>query len=199
MTVEQEFWRWFVEHESVLLDFESDQERIFDQLAAQLHAVDPNLTFEFGPKEIQREFIVSADGIKSAFAAVVSLADAAPKLDRWRVIAFRPRRTPPHGVEIRDKQVNPENVQFTLLDNGKAAGIQLFIPSFQEGDAEWKMLGYLLLDEVLGEYDVETRLGPIEMFAADARAEWERYPLTELPRAFDQLMSRLEGRIGKPS
>ena len=67
MTVQQEFWDWFVQHQLELFDFEVDRERIFDQLASQLQKVDPNLTFEFGPKEVQREFVVSAGGIKSAF------------------------------------------------------------------------------------------------------------------------------------
>jgi hypothetical protein len=199
MTREQDFWHWFVEHESELLNFEVDQERIFDQLASQLRKIDENLVFEFGPKGARREFIVSADGIKSAFPAVIALVNAVPKLDRWQVIAFRPRRTPPNGVVIGDKQIDPENVEFTLLDNGTTAGIQLFIPGLQKEKAVWKQLGYLLLDEALGEYDVEARLGPIEMLATDAQTEWERRPLAELPSAFDQMVARLEGRSGKPS
>ncbi len=74
------------------------------------------------------------------------LVDAAPKLDRWQVIAFRPRRTPINHLEIRGKKVDPKDVQFSLLDNGEKAGIYLFIPGFQEEDTVWKQLGYLLLE-----------------------------------------------------
>jgi len=199
MTREQNFWQWFVEHESEVFNFELDRERIFDELMSQLNKIDENLTFEFGPKGVRREFILSADGIKSAFPAVVALVNVAPTLDRWQVIAFRPRRTPPNGVEIGDKRIDPENVEFTLLDNGTTAGIQLFIPGLQKEEAVWKQIGYLLLDEALGEYDVEARLGPIEMLATDAQTEWERRPLAELPSAFDQLVARLERRSGRPS
>jgi hypothetical protein len=184
MTAQQEFWDWFVQHQIELFNFEADQERIFDQLASQLQKIDPNLTFEFGPKESRREFVISAGGIRDAFPAVRALADAAPKLDRWQVTAFRPRRTPPNAVEFRGKQVAPKDVQFSLLDNGKIAGVYLFIPSFCEGDTDWKQVGYLLLDDVLGEYDVESRVGLIKMVP---------------PEAFDQLVSRLEGRSGRPS
>ncbi len=79
------------------------------------------------------------------------------------------------------------------------AGINLFIPGFRENDANLTQIGYLLLDEALGEYDVETRLGPIKMFWPEACADGERYPLARLPALFDQLVSQLEGRTEKPS
>jgi len=89
----EQFWKWFNENEGELFDFEVDKERIFDRLASQLRKVDPNLTFEFGPKQAgKREFIVSAGGVKRAFAAVTSLIAKAPNLNRWRITGFRPRR-----------------------------------------------------------------------------------------------------------
>jgi hypothetical protein len=199
VTVQQDFWNWFIHHEEELFDFEADQERIFDQLAAELQKVDRDLTFELGPKEAKREFVISAGGIKRAFPSVSALVNAAPTLERWRVTAFRPRRSPANTVEFRGKCVDPKRVQFSLLDNGKTAGVYLFIPGFQEGDVDLKQIGYLLLDEALGEYDVEARLGLIKMHAPEAPTAEERYPLSDLPTRFDQLVTRLEGRSGRPS
>jgi hypothetical protein len=180
MTAQQEFWNWFIRHEPELFGFDSNQvaerERIFGELAIEIEKVDPDITFEFGPNEAKREFVISAGGIKRAFPAVVSLANAAPTLGRWQVTAFRPRRTPRHIVEFGDKRVDPDNVQFSLLDNGKNAGIQLFIPGFQEDDANWKQIGYLLLDGTLGEYDVECRLGLIKMLSPDTHTDGDRHP-----------------------
>jgi hypothetical protein len=199
MTLQQKFWKWFLRHESELLEFESDRETVFDRLSKELGKLDPHLTFEFGPKEPKREFVVTAGGIKSAFPAVVALADAAPALDRWRVTAFRPRRNPCGIIELGGKRVDLADVQFSLLDNGKIAGIHLFIPGFLESDVDFKQIGYLLLDEALGEFDVETRLGLIQMLSPDSATEHERYPLVQLPALFDGLISRLEGRSGGPS
>jgi hypothetical protein len=202
MSAHEEFWHWFIRHEVELFNFdagqEAERERIFDDLAIELHKVDTDLAFEFGPKASKREFVVSAGGIKRAFPAVVSLIGAAPPLDRWELIAFRPRR-PLQIVEFRGKRVDPKDVWFTLLDNGKRAGIFLFIPSFRDDDVDLKQIGYLLLDEALGEYDVESQLGLIKMLSPDARTEGERYPLVELPAFFDKLVSRLDGSAGKPS
>jgi hypothetical protein len=202
MTAQEQFWIWFVAHERELFDFDPNQvaerERIFDQLHGELQKVDPDLTFEFGPNEPRREFVISAGGIQRAFPAVVSLALAAPALEQWQVKAFRPRRTPLQIVEFAEKRVDPEEVQFSLLDNGKIAGIRLFIPGFRDDDAELKQIAYLLLDGALGEYDVESRLGLIEMFSPQTATAETRYPLADLPTRFDRLVSQLEGRFGKP-
>jgi hypothetical protein len=199
MTSEETFWNWFHQHEGELENFEADQEKFFDQLAAELHRIDPNLTFEFGPRETKREFVISAGGIKSSFPAVVSLAKAAPSLERWRITAFRPRRSPLNAVEFRGKRVDPENVEFTLLDDGKKAGLYLFIPGLREEDDDYKAIGYLLLDEALGEFDVESRLGLIKMYPISERLDGKRHPLVDLPALFDRLISRLEVRSGLPS
>jgi hypothetical protein len=199
MTTHQRFWAWFIQHSAKLFDFEADQKRLFDKLATELQRVDPNLTFEFGPKAAKREFVISAGGIRKAFPAVSALAHSAPALDRWQITAFRPRRQTANVVEFSGKRVDPKDVQFSLLDNGKMAGIHLFIPGFVEGDADLKQIGYLLLDDVLGEYDVEARLGLIKMLSPETRTDGERFPLSELPALFDQLVSRLEQLSGKPS
>jgi hypothetical protein len=202
MTAQEAFWNWFTQHERELFDFdpraETERERIFDELASELQKVDPELTFEFGPNAPRRELVISAGGIKRAFPAVVSLAKAAPALDRWKVTAFRPRRSP-NIVEFRGKRVDPRNVQFSLLDNGKTAGVYLFIAGCRENDPDLKQIGYLLLDETLGEYDVESRLGLIKMLSPETHTDGVRYPLAELAARFDEFVSQLKGRSGSPS
>ena len=200
---EENFWKWFTQHEVELFEFdpdaEAEREKLFDELATELQEVDRDLAFEFGPKDAVREFIISAGGIQRAFPAVVALAKAAPKLHRWHVIAFRPRRLPIHPIDFQDRHVDPNNVYFTLLDNGKTAGLYLFIPGFQENDVALKSIGYLLLDEALGEFDVEKRLGLFKILSPEVRTDGERHRLPELPELFDQLVARLERRSGKSS
>lgn len=199
----QDFWNWFLRHEAELFDFDpeliNEREEIFNQVARELQKVDPDLTFEFGPKGEKREFVVSAGGIKRGFPAVLSLVSGAPRLGRWLITAFRPRRHPVNTVILNDKTVDPKDVEFTLLSDGKTAGIYLFIPGFREDDVDLKQIGYLLLDEALGEYDVETRLGLIKMLSPKTSTEGKRHPLNELPKQFDELISRLEGRIPRSS
>jgi hypothetical protein len=192
MTAQQQFWNWFVENENSLFDFEMDQERVFGRLSEELEKIDQNLTFEFGPKRAGvREFIISADGVKSAFPAVSALAVAAPRLSRWEITGFRPRGDLTYIICVRSKLIDPKDVRFTLLHNGKIVGINLFIPGYDEEDHDLKQIGYLLLDQALGEFDVETKVGPINFLSPDTKTPGDRYPLRELPSLFDQLVEQL--------
>jgi hypothetical protein len=197
MNAEKEFWDWFAGHEVELFNLDPEQEeqreRVFDELAAQLNKVHRELSFEFGPIEARREFVISASGIREAFPSVTSLVTAAPALPRWQITAFRPRRNPVHVVEYRGKRVDPKKVQFALLSNGKKAGIHIFIPGFKENERDMNVIGYLLLDETLGEYDVALRLGLIAMHSPDTQTKGKRYALPELPRLFDELVESLQG------
>lgn len=177
------------------MHFERDREATFDALTAQLEKVHPDLTFEFGPeKKGTREFIISADGIKKAFPAVESLVAAAPELSRWRVTAFRPRRPIGYIIALGDHRIDPEDVQYSLLRGNNDLGVYLFIPGYSDDDHEVGLVGYLFLDEALGEYDIETKVGLIKMFPPEADTPGLRYPLGELPAHFDQEYAKLQSK-----
>lgn len=194
MTNERAFWTWFVGHENDLLHFERNPEAVFSCLDAELAKVHPDLTFEFGPpRDGRREFVISAGGIKNAFPAVESLAAAAPQLPRWTVIAFRPRRPVGNIIELGNQRVDPSDVTYSLLRGKTALGLYLFIPGYTEGNSEIGQIGYLLLDEALGEYDVETKLGLIKLLPPEFETPGPRYPLPELPAHFDEAYAALQG------
>jgi hypothetical protein len=195
------FWQWFAQNEDRLFHFERAQDAVFGALAAELQKIDPNLCFEFGPANVSREFVVSAGGIKESFPSVVSLMDVAPRLPRWRFTAFRPRRSVLNAIEYNEKRIAPEDVTCTLLvsKTEKKLGLRLFIKGYRNEDMDFKGIGYLMLDEALGEFDVETRLGLIEMMSPDTETDGERIPLSELPEHFDTLVAEIEGRSLKPS
>jgi len=190
---EQKFWKWFDKHQDEFLDFEVAPEEALDRLAAQLNKVHPDLTFEFGPRGDRRQFVISAGGLQRAFSAVTALVGEAPQLDRWYLTAFRPRSTPLCGIQIGHTSVDPDDVKFSLLTRGSDIGILLFIPAFREDDTILKQIGYLMLDEALGEYDVETRVSLIQFLPPDSPRTERRYPLPELPSMFDRLVAQLDG------
>ncbi|HTY38428.1 MAG TPA: hypothetical protein VMH23_15015 [Bacteroidota bacterium] len=204
MSKEDKFWKWFAENEDALFGFDPNdvatREVLFDKLQSKLHQVHRGLAFEFSPPgEATREFVISADGMKDVFRAVVSLSKSAPSLSRWKITAFRPRRSPIMPIEIGTSKIDPSELQFTLLHDGRNVGIQIFIPGVQEGELVWQQIGYLMLDQALGEFDVETRLGLIKILAPESHTDGVRHPFVELPTRFDQLISILEGRSAQPS
>lgn len=187
---ETSFWKWFGENERMLFDFETDQERVFNSLAGELDRVHPDLTFEFGPKKEDgwREFVISAGGIKAAFPAVESLFSMAPKLDRWKFTKFRPRRAP-MTIEIAGRSIAPEDVHFRLFRDGEKIGIMLFFDGYAESERNFfGNVGYLLLDEALGEYTVETQVGFIEFADRNSKYFDAGLSLPELASQFDQAL-----------
>jgi hypothetical protein len=161
----KQFWTWFVKNEQELFDFERDRDRVFGRLATALHSVHRALTFEFGPvrEDGRREFIVSADGIKAAFPAVRRLVEAAPQLDRWTIVAFRPPKGVEGVVRIGDITLKADDIWFEAEPDRGRVGLTLYIRGLSETEDE--KLGpaaFLLLDTALGEYAVETQIGYID-------------------------------------
>ena len=190
------FWTWFEDNEERLFCFRSGDEGLLDEVGARLAAVDEDLTFEFGPVvEGRREFVVSAGGHKRAFPVVEALCREVPPLSRWTVMPFRPRRATISIVEMKGRTLHPDAVEVVLLHNQKQAGLYVFVPGYAAGDNTLGQMVYLMLDEALGEYIMETEVALIKLFPFEEVTEGERVRMPDLPRHFDDLMRRL----GRPT
>lgn len=163
-SAEAAFWEWFLQNDEAIWNFESAREVVFADLLKELHGVHPDLTFEIGPEQNGvREFVVSAGGLKSAFPAVERLVAEAPPLGRWKLIKFRPRRSEIGTIEIGDIIIDPKAVMFTIEPDGTKFGITLFLGKLHDFDKDiHTQIGFLVLDETLGEYDVETQVATLQ-------------------------------------
>ncbi len=164
-SAEGSFWKWFQKNDAMIFNFEKDTERTFDKLSEALAKVDPELTFEFGPilDDGKREFVISAGGIKSSFSSVEALFNSAPELKNWVIVKFRPRREILNELSFSGVTVKSEDVYYNLYKDEEKIGVVLFFDSYSEKEHDiYGNLGYLFLDEAMGEYDVETKLGFIE-------------------------------------
>lgn len=184
-TPEATFWNWFERNEASLFDFERDQDRTFDRLTSELRKVHPDLTFEFGPKKNgRREFVISADGIRQAFPKVESLASAAPPLRRWTIVKFRPRRDP-FDIQYEGIVVKASSVSVVIHPGGEKPALTVFVPGYAaSAHKTFASIAFLLLDQTLGEFDVETRVGAVDVQAPLA-AQTSGIPLDQLAKAFD--------------
>lgn len=190
-TKEAVFWKWFQKNDDRLFSFEKDRDKVFGDLNDAMEKVHPNLTFEFGPilKDGRREFAISAGGIKAAFPAVEALYTAAPKMQRWILVKFRPRRMPINDLDYADKKVRAQDVYCLLLkdDNPEKVGVMIFLDGYKEEAKKsvWGQIGYLFLDEALGEYDMETKVGAVVFQSRESKYFEQAHPLSELPKDFD--------------
>ncbi len=185
---EARFWKWFVKNQEMLFHFERDQETIFDKLSAKMDKVHPDLTFEFSSvrENRKREFVISAGGIRAAFPAVKSLFIQAPMLERWEFVKFRQRCYPLMEVNFGGKAVNPEDVHFNMYKDDDKVGIILFFDGYNEVEEDtYASIGFLLLDEALGEYDIATKVGFAEFHSRESEHFEGASLLSELPGIFD--------------
>ena len=186
------FWNWFVANEPRIFNFESNQEVVFAELTKELNRVNSSLTFEFGPVEnSKREFVISAAGIRSAFPAVEALYNKAPRLPRWVWVKFRPRRFPLHDLTYGGKEVRAEDVRYLLAKDGDKVGIVMFFGGYKDSEkVTFGQIGYLFLDEALGEYTVETQVGFVEFQSRESKYFGRSHPLRELPGDFDDYVEQ---------
>jgi len=195
-TKEQAFWSWFEKNQDDLYHFEKDREAVFDRLSAMMATVHDDLTFEFSSIRADgtREFVIIAGGIKAAFSSVEALHAAAPELPRWTILKYRQRRSPINDLEFAGRKVKSSEVHYAIFkdDDPSKVGIMVFLDGYTEeykGEV-WGQIGYLFLDEALGEYDVETHVGAIVFFDRSSKYYEHARPLAELPSHFDEYLGR---------
>ncbi len=187
-----DFWKWFSANETLLYSWESDRDTTFNRLAAAMHKVHPDLTFEFGPiAQGRRELVISAGGIKAAFPSVETLYKSAPALKRWKWVKFRPRREPLNDIEFGGKAVRSKDVRFLLVRDEPKVGIVLFFEGYNDKEKNvFGQIGYLFLDEALGEYAVEMQVGFIKFESRDSKYFTQASALDALPAQFDKFWAK---------
>jgi hypothetical protein len=92
---ESKFWSWFEKENKRFLTIQKldskSVEKYLDEILCELHKYDENLGVQVGGKSNETtELIITAGGNEEYFDKVISLVEAAPKIDNWNSIAFIP-------------------------------------------------------------------------------------------------------------
>ena len=190
---EARFWQWFQKHQDEIYSIQGPEDDAFNKLAHEIQTVYPDLAFQLGAVENgQREFILSADGLKRAFPAVESLAKAAPPMPRWKVTTFRPRQPELTGLKINGVTIAPDDVAVSCQSSLGSMNVTLFLGDPQLDEEIRGNMGFLFLDQTLGEYDVETYLGTIEFKPANAPSSLPKVSLVAFQKQFDEFKKHVK-------
>ena len=187
------FWEWFKQNsDSYFFNLEQNTEALFKDLNGALNKVNPNLTFEFSPvlEDGKREFVISADGMKSIFPVVTTLVNNAPPLDKWHIIAFRQPQKGYTQITYGDLTIDYKDVYFQYAKDAGQVAVKLSIRGYEETD-EWGAAMFILLDSVLGEYHTEMSLSYIEMNPLNEEDINKLSPITDLPMAIENYFKEL--------
>lgn len=170
-----QFWEWFLKNKDDYFLLNENNDEISDSLLqfflSKLHQFNSNLYFEIGgfPYE-KKELIISACGNKNFFTYVIELVSAAPKIENWEIIAFkRPKEidfiTEYNGLKLVAKEIWFKPQENDMNENSNALDLYLYIKEFEEErQLEYINASYLVLDNLLGEFDSASNIGCIEVF-----------------------------------
>ena len=179
-----DFWRWFEKNADRIRKAVErlDHAVIVHELGRQIAKVAPGVVHEIGkPDDRTVELILSADGIRDSSPGVLALMAAAPRLEGFLFTAFRPRR-PGMVLNIAGREIGADQIRYVAEPDGDVLHLRLFIAGGLT-DHERTTVGFLMLDQALGEYDVMTGVGAIHF--EDGSGPPEAEPLTALPARFD--------------
>ncbi|MEM7222208.1 MAG: hypothetical protein AAF495_04475 [Pseudomonadota bacterium] len=187
------FWTWFSTHHEEIEQSLGDPQALVRLIAPRLHRVHGELTFEVGRDAGGTYcFVVSADGILKTMPAVETLVAGAPGLAGWRVVAFRPPKERIETIQFQGCSFAPDDFWYAPLMNEDGQRLDLVIAVGEDkappDDEQIIGAAFLLLDALIGEYNVMTRVGAID-FAKVPAAELNQAqgfkPLTQLNEEFE--------------
>ncbi len=160
----EEFWSWFEKNGELFRDPDTIQNSALDRLRDQLQKVDQGLTYELGVANGRTtEIVISADGNKKLFPKVFDVVNAAPNLIDWKVTAFRQPGKADSTIEMNGTSLDPSDIWFKTEPDSSRTGITLYIRGLNEENRNTILsLAFVLLDNALGEFVVETAVGFIE-------------------------------------
>lgn len=188
---EEKFWNWFEKNqETYYSEIENLEmrEKIFDELTKNLKEINEDLVFEFSPihENNVREFTISAEGIKDLFPVVEKLVEKAPKLKKWKFNAFRQRILGDEfEIQYGDLKIGYSDIYYRSEDDNGKLGIELNIRNF-DGKGQTQNAIYILLDGLIGEYDVTTKIGWIEWVKLNENEKENLKPIIELRSEIDK-------------
>lgn len=181
----ESFWEWFQENEETYFEFaRATREKEMNRLFKRLQKVNKHLAYEFSDELIdgKREFIISAEGITDAFDDVLELFGAAPELERFEIIPFRQPSSEGIAISYGNVDVTWDDVFFT--DDSGNLDLTIYAKGFTDANKDDYIPAlFILLDSVIGEFYVGTRIG--EIVFTGYEGEPEAKPIADLREAVE--------------
>lgn len=189
-TKQQDFWAWFKENKDFLETFHTNTEAVTRAVGMRLLNVDRGLTYEMGQAaDGIYEFIVSADGVRDVFPEVIKHVRAAPEIDGWRIIAFRPRKPDALNfkLEYAGLAISGNDIWYRSEGEGDTFNLTVLVRGLNaQNEKKAIRAAFVMLDLALGEYDVATKLRSIDFGALPPDPDSQGLkPLSALPGEVD--------------
>ena len=158
---EDKFWTWFLKNKDKILNIPNDHSFI-NAVANKIKDYNQILTFEIGGgPDGPLEFIISCDGIRKGIPIVEKLGDSAPQIDGIKIYKFRQPKKDSLEIKIGDLKLSADDI-YLQYKIDKIIHLQFFIKDYDVHDQRYGQIAFILLDNLIGEYFVMTKIGSID-------------------------------------
>lgn len=184
------FWAWVRGHVDALKQVKTGREPVTAELTAQLEKIEPGLVFELGVGREPFELVISADGELQRFATVKRLVAAAGEVPGTKVIAFRPRKdVEGFSMQLGEQKLSGAMLWFTAEKDAQRpalVAVTVYVEGMTEENAEpLRNAAFMLLEAAVGEFDLETKVGAIDLLPAPEKPAPPLKKLKELGATLD--------------
>lgn len=188
------FWTWFSKEEGRLAEEAraKDPTGAMMTISGHLEAASPGVLAEIAVGQAPMHphtLVITADGDRKLFPVVKKVVAAAPALTKWKVVAFRQRSDWGSSIEIDGFTGKAEDFYFRELrrTNGKV-DVEVLVKGMTDtNEKAAQRVAYLMLDHLLGEYDVETKVAGIAVLSLPENPGDDVKPLAKLVGVIDAL------------
>jgi hypothetical protein len=181
-----EFWTWFAGQAAVLAndhDLAHATSQINDHLGPGHPGIFAEVAAEAGARSDQRTLVLTADGNKERFPTVQAIYRARPTVAGWKIVAFRQRDTGTITITMDGVTLDRTKMTFVAKQDGDKLSITVYVPDFARDRMTPGL--FIVLDHTLGEYDMETHIGGIDLEPIE-NAPATAQPLLALPALIDK-------------
>jgi hypothetical protein len=188
---EQEFWTWFVANKHKIEADPQNGEANARLLSKRFEKFHKDVVWEIGQVEDGTiELAISADGLKAAAPYARKLADAAPPIPGWKIVAFRqpkPDGMGPIAIEFpgAGNRIGTDTVFVSVSQEGWEYNLDLYhdLPLDTPSEVVSGVM-FLLLDTSIGEHAMIYKVGYIEFHPMSEKPD-DAIPLDDLRKVID--------------
>jgi hypothetical protein len=171
---EGDFWSWWAgarDRVATAITTGGFDERLVNDITRAVHGIHPAMAWELGPgKTAQHAFCISPEGnAELRQSALRWLASAPPADATWEYHASKQASPQLMGLEVGNRRFDLEEMRAIASwdESRQRVDVRLWHPGFVDAPREIKLqAGFVFLDNLLGEDEVERWIGEIDLLEA---------------------------------
>lgn len=187
------FWDWFRDNAPNMMEIKAGNHASFESLEEELSRVHKGLMFEVCGSFDSPVLVISADGIRAHIPHVLAVVRRAPADQAWKIISFRQRTVDAFILNFNELSIDSTILWFELSIREEMIDIRVHFPSGTDIESRSAVhCAFIVLDQLLGEYDVMTKMGRFDLMHVPAYPEQcGLIPAKRLAEEFDKLWEQL--------